>query len=324
MHLETAEETTAIIVKLAKTTQRPEVLSGIGFFGGFFELGEYRKPVLVSSIDGVGTKLKVAGEVNRHDGIGRDIVNHCVNDIFVSGAAPLFFLDYIATGKLMPDKIADVVRGMASACRENNCSLIGGETAEMPGLYQLGDYDVAGCIVGVVEKDSIITGENIVAGDAVVGLPSSGLHTNGFSLVRRIFKPDQMRAYHAELGGNLGEALLTAHRSYFKDVAPLLEYVRGMAHITGGGLPGNLPRVLSPGLAARIDTKTWQVPLLFEMIKKQGRVDWKEMYRVFNMGIGMAVFCAPDDAARFLTAVPDSAVIGEVVPPAGDRRVILD
>jgi len=300
------------------------VLSGIGFFGGFFELGERRNPVLVSSIDGVGTKLKIAIEMGRHDGVGRDIVNHCVNDIFVCGAEPLFFLDYIAVGRLLPERVAEVVRGMAIACRENGCTLIGGETAEMPGIYQLQDYDLAGCIVGVVEKDRIITGQGIKAGDAIVGLPSSGLHTNGFSMIRRIFKLDQLKAYHAELSTTLGEALLEPHRSYYPTLKPLLDHVLGMAHITGGGLPGNVPRVLPEGLAARFDLNAWRPPILFEMIKKQGRVDWKEMYRVFNMGIGLTVFCNQTDANRFIEAVPGATVIGEVVPQADEHRVILD
>jgi phosphoribosylformylglycinamidine cyclo-ligase len=324
VNLDAAEETTGLIAKLAKTTMRPEVLSGIGFFGGFFELGEYRKPVLVSSIDGVGTKLKVAIDVSRHDGVGRDIVNHCVNDIFVCGAEPLFFLDYIAVGKLLPERVAEVVRGMAIACRENGCALIGGETAEMPGIYQFQDYDLAGCIIGVVEKDSIITGQDIQAGDAIVGLPSSGLHTNGFSMIRRIFKLEQLRAYHAELGATLGEALLEPHRSYYPLVKPLLPYIKGMAHITGGGLPGNVPRVLPEALTARFDTKAWQPSMLFEMIKKQGRVDWKEMYRVFNMGVGLTVFCAPENVSHFTGGVPGALVIGEVIPQTDERRVILD
>jgi phosphoribosylformylglycinamidine cyclo-ligase len=313
-----------MIAKLAKTTTRPEVLSGIGFFGGFFELGERRNPVLVSSIDGVGTKLKIAIDMGRHDGVGKDIVNHCVNDIFVCGAEPLFFLDYIAVGRLLPERVAEVVRGMAIACRENGCALIGGETAEMPGIYQLQDYDLAGCIVGVVEKDRIITGQEIKSGDAIVGLPSSGLHTNGFSMIRRIFKLEQLKAYHAELSSTLGEALLEPHRSYYPQVKPLLEHVLGMAHITGGGLPGNVPRVLPESLAARFDLAAWNPPILYEMIKKQGRVDWKEMYRVFNMGIGLTVFCHPADVSRFIEGIPGAVVIGEVVPQTDERRVILD
>lgn len=323
MNIELASETAGQIGKLARITFRPEVLSELGFFGGLFELGEYRRPVLVSSIDGVGTKLKIALTVNRHDNIGRDIVNHCVNDIFTCGAEPLFFLDYIATGKLMPERAVEVVRGMAAACRENGCALIGGETAEMPGVYAVGDYDVAGCIVGVVEKDAIIRGQAIRAGDAVVGIPSSGLHTNGYSLVRKIFNPEQLKAYDAELGCTLGEALLEPHRSYYPVLKPLLPHIKGMAHITGGGLVDNIPRVLPVGMGVRLDKKSWQVPPLFQMVQKRGKVSDDEMYRVYNMGIGMAVCCGPEDADRFLVEIPGAAVIGEVVADAGKNPVII-
>jgi len=323
VNIELASETSSQIGKLAKITFRPEVLSEIGFFGGLFELGEYRRPVLVSSIDGVGTKLKIALSINRHDNIGRDIVNHCVNDIFTCGAEPLFFLDYIATGKLMPERVVEVVRGMAAACRENGCALIGGETAEMPGLYAVGDYDVAGCIIGVVEKDAIIRGQDIKSGDAVVGIPSSGLHTNGYSLVRKIFNPDQLKAYDAELGCTLGEAVLEPHRSYYPVLKPLLPYIKGMAHITGGGLVDNIPRVLPTGMGVRLDAKSWQVPPLFQMVQKRGKVSDDEMYRVYNMGIGMAVFCEPENADRFLTMMPGVAVIGEVVTDTGKNPVII-
>jgi phosphoribosylformylglycinamidine cyclo-ligase len=302
-------------------TFRPEVLSEIGFFGGFFELGEYNQPVLVSSIDGVGTKLKIAAVVNRHDNIGRDIVNHCVNDIFTSGAEPLFFLDYIAVGKLVPEQVVEVVRGMAAACRDNGCALIGGETAEMPGVYAAGDYDVAGCIIGVVEKDRILRGDSIRAGDSVIGIPSSGLHTNGYSLVRKIFSVDQLKAYDAELGCTLGEALLEPHRSYYPLLKPLLPLIKGMAHITGGGLIDNIPRVLPADLGVHLNSKTWEVPPIFSQIKKRGRVSDDEMYHVYNMGIGITVFCDPANADRFLAEVPGAVNIGEVIVPGGKRRV---
>jgi len=324
--IDAAAEATKLIGKHARTTLRPEVISDIGFFGGLFELKDYKRPVLVSSVDGVGTKLKLAAALNKHDTVGMDIVNHCVNDIFTGGAEPLFFLDYIAVGKLSVEQVEAVARGLAAACRDVGCALIGGETAEMPGLYGGGDYDLAGFVVGVVEKDKIITGDKITAGDAIIGLPSSGLHTNGYSLVRKIFGETKkaLETRYAELGRTLGEELLEPHRCYYNKLKPMLPHIKGMAHITGGGLVDNVPRVLPKGLMARFDSRSWTVPPIFRLIQERGGVDRDEMYRVFNMGIGMAIVCSPGDTERFTQALPEAKVVGEVVAGSGGARVVID
>ena len=313
-----------LIRKQARTTHRPEVLGGVGFFGGLFEFKGYRQPVLVSSVDGVGTKLKVAAALNKHETIGIDLVNHCVNDILTCGAEPLFFLDYIAMGKLVPEQVAAVARGLAQACREVGCTLIGGETAEMPGLYAGEDYDLVGFIIGVVEKENIILGKEIEVGDAVIGLPSSGLHTNGYSLARKIFGVEEMNKSYPELGSTLGEALLEPHRCYYHQLRPQLPFIKGMAHITGGGLVDNVPRVLPEGLAARFNSRSWTVPPIFQLIRQRGNVEPNEMYRVFNMGVGMALIGSPDDAGRLTEALPEAKVIGEVVKQAGKARVVIE
>lgn len=299
------------------------MLSDVGFFGGLFELKGYKQPVLVSSVDGVGTKLKIASALGRHDTIGVDLVNHCVNDILAGGAEPLFFLDYIAMGKLIPEQIEAVARGLAQACREAGCALIGGETAEMPGLYHGDDYDLAGFIVGVVEKGKMILGKTISAGDAIIGLPSSGLHTNGYSLVRNIFSVDQFKKHYPELGRTLGEELLEPHRCYFHQLKPMLPLIKGMAHITGGGLIDNVPRVLPQELTAKFESRTWTVPPIFQLIQRQGNVDRQEMYHVFNMGIGMVLVCSPDNVSQITRALPEAKVIGEVVKQAEKARVII-
>jgi len=303
---------------------RPEVLGEAGFFGGLFEFKGYNQPVLVSSVDGVGTKLKIASVLARHNTVGIDLVNHCVNDILTCGAEPLFFLDYIAMGKLVPEQVEAIVRGLAQACREVGCALIGGETAEMPGVYGEEDFDLVGFIVGVVEKDRIIKGENISLGDVIIGLPSSGLHTNGFSLVRKVFSIDQLKNFYPELGRTLSEVLLEPHRCYYHQLKPLLPMVKGMAHITGGGLVDNVPRILPRGLAARFDSQAWAVPPIFQLIQRQGNVDRAEMYHVFNMGIGMVVICSPGDAGRITGQLPEAKVIGEVVKGVGKTKVIID
>ena len=313
-----------LIRKQARTTHRPEVLGGVGFFGGLFEFKGYRQPVLVSSVDGVGTKLKIAAALNKHETIGLDLVNHCVNDILTCGAEPLFFLDYIAMGKLVPEQVAAVARGLAQACREVGCALIGGETAEMPGLYAGEDYDLVGFIIGVVEKEKIIAGKTIAPGDTVIGLPSSGLHTNGYSLARKIFGVAELNKSYPELGRTLGEALLEPHRCYYAQLQPWLPLVKGMAHITGGGLVDNVPRVLPEGLAARFDSRSWTVPPIFQLIQQRGNVEPNEMYRVFNMGVGMVLVGSPDNAGRLTEALPEAKVIGEVVRQAGKTRVIID
>jgi len=315
-----------LIAKHARTTRRPEVLSGPGFFGGMFEFKGYRQPVLVSSCDGVGTKLKIATALNRHDTVGIDLVNHCVNDIFTAGAQPLFFLDYIAAARLVPEQIEAIASGLARACREAGCALIGGETAQMPGMYAGGDYDLVGFIIGVVEKDNIIMGKTIAAGDAIIGLPSSGLHTNGYSLARKIFgdSPPALNTFYPELGRTIGEELLEPHRSYYRQLKPLLPHIKGMAHITGGGLVDNVPRVRPRGLTARFEHQAWTVPPVFRLIQERGRVDADEMYRVFNMGIGMAVICAAGDAGQLTSALPEAKIVGEVVRQKGKARVIID
>ena len=316
----------AKISRYARATLRPEVLSGVGFFGGLFEMKGYKNPVIVSSVDGVGTKLKIASAMNRFDTVGIDIVNHCVNDIFTCGAEPIFFLDYIAIGKVVPDKLEAIGKGLAAACKEVGCALIGGETAEMPGIYHGDDFDLVGFVVGVVEKDKIMMGDSIVAGDAILGLPSTGLHTNGYSLARKIFGETAaaLNKRYAALDGTVGGALMETHRGYYNQLKPLLKNIKGLAHITGGGLVGNVPRSLPKGLAARFDSRKWAVPPIFRLLQKKGNVETAEMYRVFNMGIGMAVIGAPENVKKMTKALPEAQVIGEVVKQRGEARVIID
>lgn len=323
--IDAGNETVRRIKKLAKATFTPGVLSDIGSFGGLFKLdtSSWKEPVLVSSADGVGTKLKVAFMANRHRTIGADLVNHCVNDILVQGAVPLFFLDYLATGRLSPDVAEQIVEGLARACTDNGCALIGGETAEMPGFYADGEYDVAGFIVGAVDHERIIDGRSIKVGDVLIGLPSNGLHTNGYSLARKIaFEELKLKvdSHVPELGETVGEAFLRTHRSYLSVIKPLLArgQIKGMAHITGGGITDNLPRVLPKGTAARIDRTTWRVPALFRWLGESGRVPEYDLRRSFNMGIGLILVVDPRQAeavrADLLRAgEANSVVIGDVV-----------
>ncbi|MEX2661710.1 MAG: phosphoribosylformylglycinamidine cyclo-ligase [Vicinamibacterales bacterium] len=299
--IDAGNEVVRRIRTLARGTFTPGVLSEIGSFGGLFRLdgAGVQDPVLVASADGVGTKLKVAFMTGEHRTIGRDLVNHCVNDILVQGAEPLFFLDYLATGRLDPDTAVQIVEGLAAACRENGCALLGGETAEMPGFYADGEYDVAGFIVGAVPRARLIDGKGIVAGDALVGLPSSGLHTNGYSLARQIaFERAGLShdSHVAALGATIGEALLVPHRSYLPVIRPLLPHglIKGMAHITGGGVTENLPRILPPGVHAEIDRSGWQVPAIFRWLQTTGSVPEADMFRAFNMGIGLIIACGDD------------------------------
>lgn len=326
--IDKANEATRAIARLARNTWGPEVLSEIGHFGGLFAFPKhYRDPVLVSSMDGVGTKILVARATGKFDTVGEDLVNHCVNDILVQGARPLFFLDYVAAGKLEPAMVASIVSGLAKACEENGCALIGGETAEMPGLYQHGDFDLAGTIVGVVERDSVIDGSSIVAGDVVFALPSNGLHTNGYSLARRVFEQAglAMDLRLDELGSTIAEELLRVHRSYLTPVAEIAAKVRikGLAHITGGGMLENLPRILPERTGARIRKGTWPVLPVFDYLAREGDVVEGEMYRVFNMGAGMLAVVSAKDAAK----VPERAAgltvyrVGEIVE--GDGSVTL-
>ncbi len=323
--IDAGNETVRRIKALARSTFTPGVLSEIGLFGGLFRFDEqrHRDPVLVASADGVGTKLKVAFLSGRHDTVGADLVNHCVNDILVQGARPLFFLDYLATGRLSPDVAEQVVVGLARGCRENGCALLGGETAEMPGFYAAGEYDLAGFIVGVVDRDKLIDGHLLRPGDRLVGLASSGLHTNGYSLARQIvFEKLHLGvdSHVPELQATIGDALLQPHRSYLKVLEPLLETgaVKGLAHITGGGITDNLPRVLPDGICARIHRDAWPVPPLFGFLQRGGEVPIGDMYRTFNMGIGLIVACAPEDVDRVRGALSrageQSWLIGELSP----------
>ena len=311
-----------------KGTHGPEVLGKVGGFGGLFapNFSGMREPVLVASVDGVGTKLKIAFAMNRHDTVGADLVNHCVNDIAVLGARPLFFLDYIGAEKLEPRVFDQLLSGFAKACRAARCALIGGETAQMPGMYQKGEYDLAGCIVGVVDRTAMIDGSRIRYGDVVLGLPSNGLHTNGYSLARKILFERLKLKPSSRLPGlkrSLGEELLRIHPNYQPRLARLPSgMIRGLAHITGGGLIDNLPRVLPKNCDALIETKTWRVPAIFELLQREGKVDRLEMYQVFNMGIGMVAIVAANDyqsAARILKA----KAIGRIVKGSGKTQLIF-
>jgi phosphoribosylformylglycinamidine cyclo-ligase len=320
------------LIKQAVTaTHGPEVLGGIGAFSGLFAFDplRWKQPVLAASTDSVGTKVKVAIAAGRYRGIGIDLVNHCVNDILCSGAEPLFFLDYYATGHLSPERLAEVVGGAAAACGEAGCALVGGETAELPGLYALGDFDIAGFIVGCVERDGIIDGHRIEVGDAVLGLPSSGLHTNGYSLVRHILAEREI-AWDAVLPGTtapIADLLLEPHRSYLPAIRELRSRVeiRGLAHITGGGLLGNLPRILPAGMAARIERDAWEVPALFTALEAVGEVRAEEMWRTFNMGVGMVVVVpasAASAAGVFAAGLP-VIPLGEIVDARDGHQVVL-
>jgi phosphoribosylformylglycinamidine cyclo-ligase len=309
--IDAGNEVVRRIKSLARTTYTTSVLSGVGSFGGLFALDQtIADPVLVASADGVGTKLKVAFLAGVHDTIGADLVNHCVNDILVQGARPLFFLDYLATGRLSPEVAEQIVCGMAAACRENGCALLGGETAEMPGFYGDGEYDLAGFIVGIVSKSRIIDGRSIVAGDVLIGLPSSGLHTNGYSLARKIAFEVlglEVGSYVDELDSTVGEALLQPHRSYLRPILPLLDtaWIKGMAHITGGGITENLPRTLPAGVSFSLDRQTWIVPPLFTWLQRGGGIDDAEMFRAFNMGVGLVIVIGREVASEVLAALRD-------------------
>ena len=329
--IDAGNETVRRIKSLARATFTPGVLSDIGSFGGLFKLDRdaFREPVLVSSADGVGTKLKVAFMTGRHDTVGADLVNHCVNDILVQGAQPLFFLDYLATGRLLPEIAEEVIAGIARGCRDNCCALIGGETAEMPGFYADGEYDIAGFIVGVVEKSRVIDGRDIVPGDVLVALRSNGLHTNGYSLARRVlFEMAGLLpgTFVRELGATVGDVLLASHRSYLNLVKPLLEQgsVKGLAHITGGGITENLPRILPEGCAAEVDLRAWTVPPIFQIIEEQGGIARDEMLRAFNMGVGLIVVCAAREVERVIETLASAGEqnpfrLGAIV--AGTRGV---
>ena len=338
-----AERLVSRFAELAKLTRRPEVIADIGPFAGLFRLGSYRAPVLVASTDSVGTKVKLASLLGRYDSVGHDLVNHCVNDILTTGAEPLFFLDYIGACGLDDEAKLEIVRGVAAACRAVGCALLGGETADMPGVYAGGDFDLVGFIVGVVERDAVIDGSRIREGDALLGLPSSGLHTNGYSLVRKLFgvglggDPDAERAVlyanYPGLGVTLGEVLMTPHRCYYNELKPVLSLskgpvlplLKGIAHITGGGLPGNVPRILPEGLAARLNKPAlsraegpaWRPQPIFRLIQERGKIAEEEMYRTFNMGLGMVLAVAPEEVDAVRSQVGEALLVGEVVRGAG-------
>ena len=301
--IEAGDQMVKKIKKFAKSTFNKSVLSDIGLFGAFYELNiaKYKNPVLVSSVDGVGTKLKIAFLADKHDTIGQDLVNHCVNDIAVCGAKPLYFLDYLALGKLFPEKAAKIIEGFSIACKQNKCALIGGETAEMPGLYDENEYDISGTIVGIVEKDKIINGKDITKGDLLFGFPSSGLHTNGYSLARKILLEHfSLEKKFDETDGTLEDELLRIHKSYLKLITHLSSniQVKGFSHITGGGIIGNTNRILPEGLKLKINWSSWEVPFIFNLIKKTGQVSDKEMRAAFNMGIGLIAVVSKNDKEK--------------------------
>jgi phosphoribosylformylglycinamidine cyclo-ligase len=326
--IDAATRATDKIKELARGTFNARTLSEIGSFGGMFDgaFPDMAQPVLVASADGVGTKLKIAFATGVHNTVGRDLVNHCVNDILVQGARPLFFLDYIATGKLSPDVVASIVEGVTNGCRENGCVLLGGETAEMPGFYHDDEYDIAGFIVGVVDRGKIIDGKTIAPGDVLLALPSAGLHTNGYSLARKLFFEVAGYQPHTnvpELGMTAGDALLLPHISYLKPLDGLLDkgVIKGLAHITGGGLTDNIPRILPEGTAVEIKKESWNVPPLFDLLRRLGNVTDDEMYRTFNMGVGMVIVCSPSDAKTIRAHVGNGYEIGSVI--TGNREVSI-
>jgi len=327
--LERSDAVKRRIRSVVESTFTSGARGAFGGFGGMFRIpSEFERPVLVSSADGVGTKLRVAIDADRHGTVGHDLVNHCVNDILVQGAVPLFFLDYFAAGKLVPEVVEAVVTGIAAGCRENGCSLVGGETAEMPGIYTPPDYDLAGFIVGCVEEQAILGADRVEEGDVILGLPSSGLHTNGYSLARRIVSERMGLSVHDAFPGEPGtvaDTLLRVHRSYLPVLRPVLGRIHGMAHITGGGLPGNVNRVLPDTLDAHIDAGSWDVPNLFRQLEQAGQVARAEMYRTFNMGVGMVVITDEAGAlaveASAASAHMSSWRLGRIVRGAGQVRL---
>jgi phosphoribosylformylglycinamidine cyclo-ligase len=332
--IDAGNETVRRIKGLARSTFTPGVLSEVGSFGGLFRLdpAEWRDPVLVSSADGVGTKLRIAFMTGQHTTIGVDLVNHCVNDILVQGARPLFFLDYLATGRLLPDVAEQIVSGVARGCRDNGCALLGGETAEMPGFYADGEYDLAGFIVGAVDRERVINGQGIASGDLLVGLPSSGLHTNGYSLARAIAF-DKLKlsvdSHVPDLGETVGEALLRPHRSYLSVLRPLLGtgFIKGMAHITGGGITDNLPRILPDGVTARVDRQSWRTPAIFRWLGESGSVPEADLRRALNMGVGLILVVSPEhldevQAALLEAGEANSVVIGGIEEGGGGVRYV--
>lgn len=329
--IEAGSRAVDLMRQAVRSTFGPQVLADVGYFGGVYALDS--GPVLVASADSVGTKLMLTSVMGAYHKSGLDIVNHCINDILACGAKPIFFLDYVASSQIVPEQIAETVKGMAEACRAAHCALIGGETAELPGIYKRGEFDVAGFIVGSVERERLILGKGITPNDVLLALPSSGLHTNGYTLARKVLGlegesvevRERLNTYDEALGGTLGDALLEPHRSYLGDIAPLLdvaqEPLKGIAHITGGGLIDNIPRILPEGCAVEIDRSSWQVPAIFRRIEVEGRIDPHEMARVFNMGLGMVLIVAPGQQQAVQAILPRSIKIGRVIRQEGSARV---
>ena len=315
---------------IVNRTHGPEVLAGVGAFGAMYAFSGYADPVLVASTDPVGTKLKLAVMTGRFEGIGEDLVNACVNDVIVCGAKPILFLDYINMSALRPDVVETLVEGMARACEAVGCALIGGETAEMPGVFADGNFDVSGFVLGAVERDAMIDTSQIAPGDALIGIPSNGLHTNGYSLVRHIYgldaDPSPLSEYRDALGETLGDALLRPHPPYYRQLEPVFGIVKGIAHVTGGGLIENVPRMLPGGpdsVSARFDPSSWPVPPIFREIQEDSAISRDEMYRVFNMGLGMVLVCAPERVNETLRLIPDAVQVGEITAANGAERVII-
>lgn len=331
--IEAGNQAVEDIKDVVKSTYRPEVIGDLGGFGGLFALNtaKYKEPVLVSGTDGVGTKLQIAFMTGKHDTIGQDAVAMCVNDILAQGAEPLFFLDYLAVGKLSPDQVKEVVTGVASACRESGCALIGGETAEMAGFYKEGEYDIAGFCVGIVERSNFLPKKDMVPGDVLIGIPSSGIHSNGFSLVRKIcFDHKEMttETWIPELESSLGDALLVPTRLYPRLVLPLIEKypIKGIVHITGGGFYDNIPRILPDHVGVKISQNSWPIPKIFSLLQEWGNVEGREMFRTFNMGVGMMMVASKEEAEVVLQALKDQGeaayIIGEIIP--GEKNVLIE
>lgn len=313
---EIAKRTKDLIAPHARSTLGPEVIGDFGLFGGLFHLNSYTDPVLVSSTDGVGTKLKIASWLGRYDTIGKDVVNQNINDVLTTGARPIFFLDYLAMESLVPEQVEEIVKGIAEACKDARCALLGGETSQLSNVFQPGAFELAGFVVGAVEKSNLIDPSSVCEGDVLIGLPSSGLHTNGYSLVRAIFDLENDQSplfeYQDELGCTLGESLLAPHRSYWPLVEPVLASVKSIAHITGSGIIENLERVMSKGLTPKIDWSSWTTPSIFQHIQDSGDVDVDEMRKVFNMGVGLILVCDPSQATGIVKALSGSWILGEV------------
>ncbi len=328
VNIAAGRQATELMKEAVRATYGPEVLAGLGAFGGLYDAGSFKamaSPVLVASTDGVGTKTKVAARLGQWNTVGQDLVNHCVNDILVQGARPLFFLDYVASSHLNPDQIATIVQGVAIACQETGCALLGGETAEMPGVYVSGEIDLVGTVVGVVDRENLLDGSTIEAGDVILGLPSTGLHTNGYSLARKALDSLNWNEPHPALGCSIGEALLAVHRSYVQPVRGLLAAgvnLRGLAHITGGGIVDNLPRILPAGLGAVIRRDTWPNLPIFELIQSQSDISTTDMFHAFNMGLGMLAVISSDQVSLAQSALADEVyVVGEIV--SGDTEVVV-